>query len=144
MYPFYQELELVKPVSNYFIKQGYKVRYEVRIGFCRADIVAFKNEVVVAVELKIRDWKKAVVQAKNYQLGCDFVYLAVPLWKSYNILRKAEYYLRREGIGLLVINDKTCDVRKIIDSKHSEKQMGITSLEIIDKNMSKVSKYRFL
>lgn len=144
MYPFYQELELVKPVSNYFMHKNYKVRYEVRIGYCRADIVAFKKDVVVGVELKIRDWKKAIVQAKNYQLGCDFVFLAVPLLKVYNILRKAEFCLKKEGIGLLVINDKNCDVRKIIDAKPSKKQIGKTSLKVIDKNMFKVSQYKFL
>ena len=61
MYPFYLELELVKPVSDFFKKQGYKIRYEIRIGFCRADILAFKDETVVAIELKLRDWKKAIV-----------------------------------------------------------------------------------
>ena len=144
MYPFYQELELVKPVSDYFTNQGYIVRYEVRIGFCRADIVAFKNDYTTAVELKLSNWKKAIVQAKNYQLGCDYVYLAFPLWRVYNILRKAEYYLKKEGIGLLVINEKTCNVRKIIKAGRSKKQIGKIKLEIIDKKMFKVSKYKFL
>ena len=144
MYPFYQESELIKPVSDYFKKQGYIVRYEVRIGFCRADIVAFKNDDITAVELKLRDWKKAVIQAKNYQLGSNYVYLAIPLWRVYNVLRKAEYYLKKEGIGLIIINEKTCDVRKIIDAKHSKIQIGAISLETINKNKFKTSKYKFL
>ena len=144
MYPFYQESELIKPVSDYFKKQGYIVRYEVRIGFCRADIVAFKNDDITAVELKLRDWKKAVIQAKNYQLGSNYVYLAIPLWSAYNVLRKAEHYLNKEGIGLLIINEKTCNVRKLIDAKHSKIQIGATSLDIITKNRSKNSKYKFL
>ena len=144
MYPFYLELELIKPVSDYFKKHGYKVRYEVKIGFCRADIVAFKGEKVIAVELKISDWKKAIIQAKNYQLGCDYVYLAVPLLRVYNILRKAEVLLKKDGIGLLVINEKTCEVSKIINAKRSNKQLGKISLDKIDKKMFKVSKYKFL
>lgn len=144
MYPFYLELELVKPVSDYFKKQGYKIRYEIKIGFCRADIVAFKGEEITCVELKLRDWKKAIIQAKNYQLGCDYVFLAIPLWRVYNVLRKAEHYLKKDGIGLLVINEKTCEVKKIINAKRSLKQMGKTSLEKIDKNMFKISKYKFL
>ncbi len=94
--------------------------------------------------MKLRDWKKAVIQAKNYQLGCNYVYLAIPLWGVYNILRKAEYYLKKEGIGLLIINEKTCDVRKFIDAKHSKIQIGAISLEIINKNKFKTSKYKFL
>jgi hypothetical protein len=63
MYQFYQESDLFKPVSDYFKNQGYIFSCEVRIGFCRADIVAFKNDEVVGVELKVSDWKKAIVQA---------------------------------------------------------------------------------
>lgn len=143
MYRFYQESELIKPVSDYFKKNGYIVRYEIRIGFCRADIVAFKNDEIIAIELKLSDWKKAMAQAKNYQLGCNYVYLAFPLSKVYNILRKAEYFLKKEGIGLLVINETTSNVCKIIDSKCSKKQMGAISLEKINKDMFNVSKYKF-
>ena len=140
MYPFYQELELIKPVADYFRSQGCIVGWEVRIGYCRADIVAFKNDVVTAVELKLRDWKKAVIQAKNYQLGADYVYLAVPLMKSYNILRKAETILEREGIGLLIVNEKSCKVSEIIKAKISRKKLGTITLEEINR----AGKNRFL
>ena len=144
MYPFYLELELVKPVSDYFKKQGCIIRYEIKIGFCRADIVAFNGEEITAIELKLRDWKKAIVQVKNYQLGCDYVYLAIPLLKAPNVLRKAEHFLKKDGIGLLIVNEKTCIVKKIIKAKRSERQMGKISLDSIDKNLFKVSKYKFL
>lgn len=124
MYPFYLELELIKPVSNYFQNQGYVVKREVKIGYHKADIVAFKEENVVAIELKLRDWKKAIIQAKNYQLGTDYVYIAVPLMKSFNILKKAKHKLEGSGIGLLVVNEKTCKVVKLIDAKISERKMG--------------------
>jgi len=124
MYPFYLELELFKPVYDYFKKQGYKVKGEVKIGFCRADLVAFNGGEVVSAELKLRNWKQAIIQAKNYQFGSDYVYIAVPLFKSYNILRKAEHIFKKEGIGLLVVNEKTSKVVKIIESKLSTKKIG--------------------
>jgi hypothetical protein len=127
VYPFYLELELIKPVVDYFSNQGYNVKREVKIGFFKADIVGFQKDNVVAVELKLKDWKKALIQAKNYQLGADYVYIAVPLMKSFNILRKAKYKLESEGIGLLVVNEKTCKVRKLIDARQSEKKMGTLS-----------------
>jgi len=127
MYQFYQEQELFKPVYDYFKKQGYIIRFEVRIGFCRADIVAFKKEEAIGVELKINNWKKAIIQAKNYQLGCDYTYIAVPQNRVFNILRKAEHILKKEGIGLLVIKEKTSDVCKIFDAKKSGKKMGSIS-----------------
>ena len=143
MYPFYLELELIKPVVDYFKKQGYVVKREVRIGFCRADIVAFKNKTVTAVELKLNDWKKAIVQAKNYQLGTNYVYLAFPLMKSYNVLRKTEAILEKEGIGLLTVNEETCEVCKIIDAMQSRRTMGTITLEELKRNWKKRSKMKF-
>ena len=144
MYPFCLELELIKPVSDYFKKQGYDVKHEIRIGFCRADLVAFKKDEVIAIELKLRDWKKAIIQAKNYQLGADYVYLAVPLFKSYNILRKAEHILNKEGIGLLIIKEKNCEVRNIIDAKPSKKKTcNITKQEIKRNQRRNLNKRRY-
>ncbi|KYK23532.1 hypothetical protein AYK21_02415 [Thermoplasmatales archaeon SG8-52-2] len=139
-----QESELFKPVSDYFKNKGYKVRYEIKIGFCRADIVAFKENKTTAVELKLYDWKKAIIQAKNYQLGSNYVYIAIPLSKVYNILRKAEHSLRKEGIGLLIVNEKSHIVKRYINARLSKKQFGEISLDKINKKMYKVSKYKFL
>ena len=144
MSQFCQESELFKPVSDYFKNKGYIVRYEIRIGFCRADIVAFKDKKITAIELKLRDWKKAIIQAKNYQLGSNYVYLALPLSKVYNILRKAEDTLKKEGIGLLIVNENTLDVKKYINARLSKKQFGEVSLEKINKKMFRVSRYKFL
>jgi hypothetical protein len=121
MYLFRRELELVKPVCDYF--KGQVVKREVRIGRCRADIVVFNGDVVTAVELKIQGWKKAIIQAKNYQLGADFVYLAFPLTKSFNVLRKAKVTLEREGIGVLIVNEKTCRVYKILEARQSRRKI---------------------
>jgi len=133
MYPFYLELELAKPVSDYFRKQGYVIKHEVKIGYCRADLVAFKQGEVVAIELKLSDWKKGLVQARNYQLGADYVYLAVPLFKSYNFLRKAEYYMKKEGIGFLVVTENKAEVRKIIDAEKSKNKMANVKIGEIKK-----------
>jgi len=134
MYPFYRELELIKPVSDYLKNKGYKVFHEIKIGFCRADLVGFKKEVVIAVELKLSDWKKAIIQAKNYQLGADFVYLAFPLDKSFNVLRKAENILKKERIGLIVIEEKNCEVRKIIDARQSNRKLCNITIHEIKRN----------
>ena len=140
---FYNELELIKPISDYFKNMNFVVKREIRIGFYRADIVAFKNNSVTAVELKLHDWKKAIIQAKNYQLGTDYVYIAFPLNKSYNILRKAEYLLRKEGIGLLIVNEKTLKVCKILEAMKSKKNYGTITLWEIKRKSTKLSKMKY-
>ena len=137
MYPFYLELELVKPVIDYFKDKGYIVKSEIRIGFNRADLVCFKAKRVVAVELKLRNWKKAIIQAKNYQLGADYVYLAFPLMKSYNVIKKAENTLIKEGIGLIVVNEKSTEVKEVIKAKISKKKIASITLSEINKKKKK-------
>ena len=135
MYPFYLELELFKPVYDYFARQGYIIKREIKIGYHKADIVAFKNGLVTAVELKITDWKKAIIQAKNYQLGADYVYVAFPLMKTYNILRKAEFIFKKNGIGLLIVNEKSSKVSMIIEAKRSKNNIGKLTLgEVYKRN----------
>jgi len=121
MNPFYLEIELVKPVSDYFNKKGYIIKREVRIGYCRADIVGFKNNRVISVELKMNNWKKAIIQAKNYQLGCDYVYIGFPLQNIYKVIRKVKLILINEGIGLISINEKTSKVNILIKPKISKR-----------------------
>jgi hypothetical protein len=144
MYPFYLEFELVKPVYDYLKRKGFVVRREVRIGYCRADIVGFKEDVVISVELKLQNWKKAITQAKNYQLGSDYVFIAFPLMKSYNILRKAEVILRKEGIGLLTVNEKTCNVCKVIDARMSKRIISRITLEEINRNIRRKRKNQLM
>jgi len=145
IYPFYQELELIKPLSDYFKKQGYIIKHEVKIGFCRADLIAFKKDEVIAIELKLKDWKKAIFQAKNYQFGCDYVYLAVPLMRVYNIIKKAEHLLMKDGIGLLVVTEDSCEVRKIIEAKPSKKKICNINIKEIKRNQNrKINKRKHL
>ena len=142
MDPFYREFELTKPVSDFFVGRGFKVFREVKIGYCRADLVAFKDNTATAIELKLNDRKKAIIQAKNYQLASDYVYLAFPLMKSYSILRKSEHILKKEGIGLLTVNEETGKVSKIINPQLSKRKFtSITIQEIKKRRNYRIDKF---
>ena len=143
MASFSYEHELVEPVIKYFQKQSYSVCREIRIGFCRADIIAYDTTTMIAVELKLSDWKKALVQAKNYQLGAEYVYIAFPLKKSYLVLRKAKDNLLREGIGLLVVNEEM-QVHEVISAKKSQKMFGVLRVSEIKKQERKRYRHSML
>jgi len=128
--PCKEEQDLFAPVVQYFEQQGCIVASEVRIGFCRADIIAFHSDgVVSAVELKLADWKKAIVQAKNYQLAADYVYLAFPSNKQRLVLERAEAELRKKGIGLFSIEEKTLEIEKVISAKRSIQKFGTLTID---------------
>jgi hypothetical protein len=122
--PFYYELELIHPVETYLKKQGYRVKHEIKIGYCRADLIGIKNDTIIAIELKLREWKKAIIQAKNYQLGADLVYIAIPLLRAPTLLRKKQHILENEGIGLLTINEQTSTVKELLPAQPSKRKMG--------------------
>jgi hypothetical protein len=137
MYPFYREFELIKPVCDYFTTKGYRIFHEVSIGFCRADIVAIKENMVTAVELKLSDKKKAIVQAKNYQFGADFVYLAFPLTKIHQIIQTSQQLLIKEGIGLLSIHENDCSISVVIKAQQSQKKFASLTEQEITRNKKK-------
>ena len=145
-YPFYREFELTKPVIGYFQSKGYTIRREVRIGFCRADIVAFKDDKAVALELKLNNLKKAIVQVKNYQLGVDFVYIVFPLLRAKNVLKKSKEKLKSDGIGLITVDEETCEIRIVLKARRSKRNIGSIKIEEIDrirsKSYSKFNVYR--
>jgi hypothetical protein len=126
--PFYYELELIHPVETYLKQKGYKIKHEIKIGYCRADLVGIKNNTIIAIELKLREWKKAIIQAKNYQLGADLVYIAIPLLRAPTLLRKKQHILENEGIGLLTVNEKTGTVQEQIPAQPSKRKMGTLTI----------------
>ncbi len=144
MQHFSKEHELRPPVTHYFQQQGYQVFSEIRIGYCRADLIALNNTHVIAVELKLSDWKKALIQLKNYQLGADYVYLAVPLMNIYSLLRKHQYTLIGNHIGVLTVNEHTKQVHTLISAQQSTKTLGKITIDEINGTKSKLFKRRML
>ena len=129
MRSFTYEEELIVPVSLFFFRQGGVILREVRLGFCRADLVVFRPDgAVIAVELKLADWKKALVQAQNYQLGSDFVYVVFPEKKRLLIEKKMKPRLLEKGIGLMFVDPVTQRVSEMIRPRRSEKNFGTMSL----------------
>lgn len=127
--PYYYELELIHPMEQYLTMKGYTVRHEIKIGFCRADLVGFKKYEVLAVELKLREWSKALVQARNYQLGADYVYIGIPLLRAGSLLRKKQTILESEGIGVFTINEKNGRVNQLLPAQPSSKKFGTLQLK---------------
>jgi hypothetical protein len=71
-----------------------------------------------AVELKIRDWQKALRQAAIYQLCCDYSYVALPP----NAACRVDIELFKQcGIGLLSV-ERDESVTVILKAKKSIEQ----------------------
>jgi len=58
---------------------------------------------VVAIEAKIKDWKRGVYQANRYKAFADKVYLAIPK-ETEHLVDKS--ILAKYGVGLIVLDNK--------------------------------------
>lgn len=104
-----KETELFEPVKNLLIEQGYQVKAEVK----DIDILGYKDDVYLAVELKTSFSMKLIYQAIDRQKTMDIVYIALPktaLPKSRTQFRQFTYLLKRLEIGCIIVDEKKAEV----------------------------------
>ncbi|MCM0649089.1 DUF2161 family putative PD-(D/E)XK-type phosphodiesterase [Clostridium swellfunianum] len=99
------ESDLWKPVSDFFVKEGYTVRSEVK----DCDIAAIKGEELVVIELKKNLSVDLLAQAAKRQKAADLVYIAVP--KPKKLIGNAKWkdichLIRRLELGLILVSIK--------------------------------------
>lgn len=116
------ERDLLRPVVNHLAKEGCEAVVSELPFFDRGiDVYGIKSgkaPVSIAVELKLRDWQKALRQAAIYQLCSDFCYVALPQEKA---VRVDLFAFRQCGIGLLgVSNSRKIEV--ILQARKSIEQ----------------------
>jgi hypothetical protein len=100
-----KETDLYEPVKIWLEHKGYKVYPEVCHRTTRADVVGIKDDCTVIVELKTSLSLELISQGVDWiQMGAaNEVYVAVPEPQK-SILRYTQGLLRREGLGLLLVN----------------------------------------
>ena len=93
-------------------------RSEVPFFEYRIDFFGFSTSLdqAVAVELKLRKWRRAFQQALLYQLCAEYVYIAVP---SMTAMRVDEVLLVEHSIGLIEVQDSGRCVQRVEAKKSS-------------------------
>lgn len=117
------EKDLISPLTHYFTKKGYKIALEVPIYRNRIDMVAYNKFTMIAIELKIKNWKRALKQATYYQFGADFTYVAMPLYESYKAYWN-RFRFEKKGVGIIAINTKDGSIRELIKPIRSKCKIG--------------------
>jgi len=116
------EVDLIIPISQYFQDKGYSIDLEIPVYRNRADMMAYTETELVAVELKLRNWKRALRQASYYQLGADYSYIAMPFNEAFEVHKKRKI-LKRERVGLLAVIMDSYEVRELVQPKPSAKKL---------------------
>lgn len=103
------ETDLYQPVKSFFESQGYTVKAEIN----DIDILAIKEDITIAIELKVKISLKLIYQVIERQKLVDNVFLAIPKdsYKSHrNSIKHFQLLLKRLNLGLILIDEKRVDV----------------------------------
>jgi len=105
------EIDMVNVCYNHFMANHNdynKVVREVPFLSRCIDIVIITNELKsITIEFKIKNWRKAIEQAKNHKLGADKSYICLPEKKINNELFRL---LQQEQIGLFIYNPNSTSI----------------------------------
>ena len=88
-------------VKKFVEEQGYDVYPQVQVLGRRIDLLGIREGRMLAVELKVRDWKYAIYQAYLASLCANRVYVALPNATIHLVKRDA---FVENGVGLLSVN----------------------------------------
>ena len=121
------EKELRPTVEAWLQEQGYYVAHEVMLsGYCDLTGCKWAERVgrrippmieIMAVELKIKDIRGVLYQAKNNKWFVDYSYAAMPLQKCKIMKPKTLQLFKNIGVGLLGIG---VDVKIIIAAQKND------------------------
>ena len=106
------ENDLLRPVLRLFPKRLYQRFAEAELGRKRIDLLCVPictSGPSTSVELKVKDWKKALWQASNNFHVSDESYVAI--WHRYLLLAdKNRALFEHYGVGLIVVRPKSASI----------------------------------
>lgn len=114
-----KEKLIEKRLSHYYRSENHKVKNQFWLSQKRIDILIKTKETdeILAIEVKIYDWKTALRQANLNKIVCNKSYVA--LWHEFEHRAITHRVLFEElGIGLIII-DNNYVPRVEIDAMHS-------------------------
>ena len=82
------------------------------------DLAYILDDVLTTVEFKLKDWRKAIVQARDHLLGADYCYVCMPRRRISDVMRSE---LLERGIGLFFLReDDEWPFEEVIEPRRSE------------------------
>jgi hypothetical protein len=106
------------------------VSHEVPLLGRFVDLVYIKDGRVVTVEFKLRDWRRAIAQAKDHLLGADYAYVCMPERKISDKLRKE---LKKAGVGLIFYRKGTTwPFDEVIGAPRSQETWSVARALLVD------------
>lgn len=107
MMDFKRESSLLTAVSSFVCDQSFHVqKRELQFFNYSIDLYAFspQTRATIAIELKLKNWRRAFEQGILYQLCSDFVYVALPQKRIDSLDLNL---FSSQGLGVIAVHDET-------------------------------------
>ena len=102
-----RECKLYEPIKLFFESQGFSVYPEIPLLYSCIDIVAIKDNIIIAIEMKMSLSKKVVQQAWTHKIFSNYVYVAIPTNPKNSSISKCIKY----NLGIIRVKN---DIVKIL------------------------------
>lgn len=114
-----KEAELVSTAAAEFRERGFLVYEHVRVPPREIDLVLIRPGAILifAVEAKLRDWRRAAVQACTNLLYADYSAVLLPSSRVQNVEIAA---LESLGLGLISISTEPPSAAVLLQARRSE------------------------
>ena len=130
------EEELREPVRVYFKNKNYLVFDEAKLFSRGIDVIAKRRNNIIAVELKVQKWKRAIQQAYMDLRVSNYAFVALPEMKWERIDRRIYCEAYNCGIGLLSVDGDVRQIMRPAPSKRIQRKLRrrfLTSLQRVNK-----------
>jgi hypothetical protein len=115
------EEQLVRRLAGQLKLDGYVVALEVPVGTRSADLFCIDqmDGTTLAIEVKLKNWKRALRQAETYKLAADLVYIALPPQSVSNNCLAA---CASKGVGLIEVTGYGKPTQVLIAQPHGSRR----------------------
>lgn len=131
---FRREADLAAPVGRFLRNRAFHLQSsEVPFYEYRMDMYGYseREDLTVAVELKLKRWSRALEQAILYQLCSDLVYVAMP---RAQVGRVDCTVFEQHGVGLLAVERGRCrELVRAVPSRLVRRHYRSAYLELLGK-----------
>jgi len=114
------EIKQVEIVKKELIDCGHRVFLEVPLFSSSVDMVVLNSEnKLTAIELKLKDWKRALNQVKLHTICMDYLYICILELKTIDGKKRVENSCLKTGIGLyyLDVNGEAPNLKEVVKPK---------------------------
>ena len=120
-------------VEKYQASSDISIHVEVPVFTRSVDLVLkdLKSNYITAVEFKLHDWKRAIIQTHSVGICFDFLYICLPTPKTKAGQLSIEKGCKENGVGLFLYDQESNDFKESVIAIKTSKIWDVQKQRVI-------------